>query len=44
MKIPKIDLDKFVLLFGEEEANKITYDKYINYWLKKTKELRTTTQ
>jgi len=44
MKIPKIDFDKFVLLFGEEEANKITYDKYINFWQKTSKEIRKATQ
>lgn len=41
MQIPEEDLKKFIALFGEEEANKITYDRYINFWLKTPKQLRT---
>jgi len=40
MKIPEEDLKKFIDLFGESEANKITYDEYINYWQKTSKQLR----
>jgi hypothetical protein len=41
MKIPKQDLKKLVVLFGGSEANKITYDEYINFWNKTPKQLRT---
>lgn len=40
MKIPQVDFEKFVELFGMDYANNITYDEYINFWQKTTKQLR----
>ena len=44
MEIPKIDYEKFVDLFGEKYASEITYESYVNYWKKTSKEIRKATQ